>query len=33
MTTPVCDMLGIQQPIIQAPMAAVPALVVAQGWE
>ena len=29
MTTPVCDMLGIQQPIIQAPMAAVPQLAAA----
>ena len=29
MTTPVCEMLGIEQPIIQAPMAAVPRLAAA----
>ncbi len=29
MTTPVCEMLGIEQPIVQAPMAAVPRLAAA----
>ena len=29
MRTPVCDMLGIQQPIVQAPMAAIPRLAAA----
>ncbi len=29
MTTPVCEMLGIEQPIVQAPMAAVPGLAAA----
>ena len=29
MTTPVCEMLGIEQPIVQAPMAAIPALAAA----
>jgi NAD(P)H-dependent flavin oxidoreductase YrpB (nitropropane dioxygenase family) len=28
-TTPVCDLLGIEQPIVQAPMAAIPALAAA----
>ena len=27
--TPVCEMLGIEQPIVQAPMAAVPRLAAA----
>jgi NAD(P)H-dependent flavin oxidoreductase YrpB (nitropropane dioxygenase family) len=27
--TPVCDMLGIEQPIVQAPMAAIPQLAAA----
>jgi len=29
MTTPVCEMLGIEQPIVQAPMAAIPGLAAA----
>jgi nitronate monooxygenase len=29
MTTPVCEMLGIEQPIVQAPIAAVPELAAA----
>ena len=29
MTTPVCEMLGIEQPIVQAPVAAVPELAAA----
>jgi nitronate monooxygenase len=29
MTTPVCKLLGIEQPIVQAPMAAIPALAAA----
>ena len=29
MTTPVCQLLGIEYPIVQAPMAAVPALAAA----
>ena len=29
MTTPVCEMLGIEQPIVQAPMAAIPELAAA----
>ncbi len=29
MTTPVCDMLGIERPIVQAPMAAIPQLAAA----
>ena len=29
MTTPVCEMLGIDQPIVQAPMAAIPGLAAA----
>jgi nitronate monooxygenase len=28
-TTPVCEMLGIEQPIVQAPMAAIPGLAAA----
>jgi nitronate monooxygenase len=28
-TTPVCELLGIEQPIVQAPMAAVPRLAAA----
>ena len=28
-STPVCEMLGIEQPIVQAPMAAIPALAAA----
>ncbi len=28
-TTPVCEMLGIEQPIVQAPMAAIPRLAAA----
>ena len=29
MTTPVCELLGIEQPIVLAPMVAVPALAAA----
>jgi nitronate monooxygenase len=29
MATPVCEMLGIERPIVQAPMAAIPALAAA----
>ena len=29
MRTPVCEVLGIEQPIVQAPMAAIPALAAA----
>ena len=29
MRTPVCEMLGIEQPIVQAPMAAIPGLAAA----
>ena len=29
MTTPVCELLGIDLPIVQAPMAAVPGLAAA----
>ncbi len=31
MRTPVCELLGVEQPIVQAPMAAIPQLAAAVG--